>query len=168
MDPVKGGRKRKGAGKGGAGRAVPVEPVAPEGSAEYWTAQQAAQRLGVKRETLYAYASRGLLHSERGPHGPARRYLRADVERLHARNQGRREDRPAGGLLLAQGEPILDSAISWIGEAGPFYRGHSAVSLARMGRSFEAVAELLWAAPLRPDEPRWSGEPQGMDELVDL
>ena len=38
------------------------------------TAQEAAERLGVKPATLYAYVSRGLLRRERGPDGrPASR-----------------------------------------------------------------------------------------------
>src|SRR2546423_1313922 len=45
------------------------------------TAQEAAERLGGKPATLYAYVSRGQLRRERGPDGPTRFSL-TDVDRL--------------------------------------------------------------------------------------
>ena len=38
------------------------------------TAVEASARLGVKPATLYAYVSRGLLRSERGPDGQTSRF----------------------------------------------------------------------------------------------
>jgi excisionase family DNA binding protein len=52
----------------------------PEG--EYLTADEAARRLGIKRATLYAYVSRGVLQSFRQGIKRERLYRRADVERL--------------------------------------------------------------------------------------
>ena len=52
----------------------------PEG--EYLTAAEAARRLGVKRATLYAYVSRGILASYRQGIKRERLYRRDDVERL--------------------------------------------------------------------------------------
>jgi citrate synthase len=52
----------------------------PEG--EYLTADEAARRLGIKRATLYAYVSRGILASYRQGIKRERLYRRADVERL--------------------------------------------------------------------------------------
>jgi citrate synthase len=49
---------------------------------EYLTAAEAAGRLGVKRATLYAYVSRGILPSYRQGIKRERLYRRADVERL--------------------------------------------------------------------------------------
>lgn len=49
---------------------------------EYLTADQAARRLRIKRATLYAYVSRGILRSYRQGIKRERLYLRADVERL--------------------------------------------------------------------------------------
>src|SRR4029077_4719509 len=48
-------------------------PMIVEG-VEYLTAAEAATALGVKRETLYAYASRGRLRSYRRGTGRARLY----------------------------------------------------------------------------------------------
>jgi citrate synthase len=53
-----------------------------EPESEYLTADEAARRLGVKRATLYAYVSRGVLPSFRQGIKRERLYRRADVERL--------------------------------------------------------------------------------------
>ncbi len=132
----------------------------PDG--EFLAAPEAARRLGVKLTTLYAYASRGLLKSLRGQGGPRRRYLRADIERLRARSLARRGGPPAGAHALHFGEPVLDSAITWLSEEGPVYRGHAATALAARGISFEAVAELLWSGTLPADPPRWTVDDLGL------
>jgi citrate synthase len=106
--------------------------------------REAAAFLGVKRETLYAYASRGLLRSEPGGRGKERRYARDDLERLKARHDARSGHGPVAASALRWGEPVLSSALTAIDEEGPIYRGWSAVSLSESA-SFEAVAELLWA-----------------------
>jgi citrate synthase len=49
---------------------------------EFLTVEEAAQRLGVKRETLYAYVSRGILKSYRQGIKRQRLYRRAEVEAL--------------------------------------------------------------------------------------
>ena len=49
---------------------------------EYLTVEEAAALLGVKRETLYAYVSRGLLRSYRQGIKRQRLYRRAEVEGL--------------------------------------------------------------------------------------
>jgi citrate synthase len=49
---------------------------------EYLTAEQAARELGIKRATLYAYVSRGVLPSYRQGIKRQRLYRRGDVERL--------------------------------------------------------------------------------------
>jgi excisionase family DNA binding protein len=49
---------------------------------EFVTAQEACQLLGVKAATLYAYVSRGVLHSYRQGIKRARLYLRSDIEDL--------------------------------------------------------------------------------------
>ena len=48
----------------------------------YLTARETAERLGIKRDTLYAYVSRGLLHSVAVPGSRERGYRAEDVERL--------------------------------------------------------------------------------------
>ena len=108
--------------------------------------RDAARLLGVKRATLYAYASRGLVRSvpDRSTGGRARRYARADLEALKARHDARAGHGPVAAAAMRWGEPVLETAISAIDDAGPRYRGRPAVDLARDGASFEAVAELLW------------------------
>ena len=46
------------------------------------SARETAARLGVKRDTLYAYVSRGLLRSVRLPGSRERGYRAEDVERF--------------------------------------------------------------------------------------
>ena len=48
------------------------------------TAKEATALLGIKRDTLYAYVSRGLVRSVPGKGGKSRRYYRSDLERLKA------------------------------------------------------------------------------------
>ena len=119
------------------------------------TARQASALLGVKRETLYAYASRGLVTSARGERGRPRRYLHDDVVRLKARHDARAGHGAVAAGALRWGEPVLDSALTAIGPEGPRYRGHSAVDLARADVAFEAVAELLWTGFAPDPRLRW-------------
>jgi citrate synthase len=126
---------------------------------EELTAAEAARALGVKVETLYAYASRGLVRSTPGPKGPGRRYLRSDVERLKARSDARAGHGPVAAGALRWGEPVLRTSISAIREGGLTYRGHSAVDLATRGVPFEATAELLWTGVLDEGTRAWSDGP---------
>jgi citrate synthase len=119
------------------------------------TADEAARLLGVKRPTLYAYVSRGLLRSLPGRSGRARRYLRSDVEALRERGPSLR----AAAGALRWGEPILESSITALTPAGPAYRGRLATELARAGLPFEAVAELLWTGGLPASPPLWELTP---------
>jgi citrate synthase len=123
--------------------------------ASFVSGKQAAALLGVKRETLYAYASRGLLRSEPGGPGRQRRYSREDVERLKARSEARSGHGPVAAGALRWGEPVLESALTAIDPAGPRYRGHPSAELAAT-TTFEAVAELLWSGALPGAPPDWS------------
>lgn len=125
----------------------------------YLTAAQAAARLGVSRATLYAYVSRGRVRTAPGPDHRSRVYLAEDVERLAARKRAGRGAEPAAAGSLAWGMPVLETAISLIRPDGPYYRGQSAVALARNGASLEDVARLLWGAgrddPFAESPPTW-------------
>src|SRR3982074_397669 len=99
------------------------------------TAQEAAERLGVKPATLYAYVSRGQLRRERGPDGRSRFSL-TDVERLGAGGQRGRRDRPPDAELR------IESALTAIEDDAIFYRGEDLFTLA-VRRTFEEVAEFL-------------------------
>jgi len=127
-------------------------------SREWMSAKEAVELLGVKRETLYAYASRGLVRSAPAAGSRARLYHRDDIDRLRARSQARSGHAPVAASALRWGEPVLETTVGSIGEAGPLYRGRSAVELAREGARFEDVCALLWGGPcgpvLSPDDRR--------------
>ena len=67
------------------------------------SSSEAARYLGVSRQTLYAYVSRGWVRSEAGDGSRSRRYNRLDLERLRQRKEVRRE--PARKLT---------AALSWV------------------------------------------------------
>jgi citrate synthase len=97
-------------------------------------AEAAAERLGVKTATLYAYVSRGVLTRRRAPDGRSV-FDPAEIERL-ARRGRPRGPRPSSEL-------IVESAITSLGDDRPYYRGRDAVDLAASWE-FERVAHLLW------------------------
>src|SRR5687767_10116659 len=91
------------------------QPVAAEEA--LLDARAAAAYLGIKRETLYAYASRGAVRSVGGA-GRTRRYPRADLERLKARHDARAGHGAVAAGALQWGEPVLESAITAIRPEG--------------------------------------------------
>lgn len=106
----------------------------------YLTAREAAARLGIRPQTLYAYVSRGLIRSETAS-GRLRRYHAEDVAALLRK----RDAGAAAETALSFGAPVLDSAITLIHDGKLYYRGQDATSLARHA-SIRAVAALLWQA----------------------
>ena len=111
------------------------------------TATQAAAELRVTPATLYAYVSRGLLHSEPVAGRPReRRYAREEIARLKARQEARRDPVKAAAQGLHWGGPVLESAITLIHDGALYYRGRDAIALADSATA-EAVAALLWNAP---------------------
>jgi citrate synthase len=115
-------------------------------SDRFLSAAEAADALAVTRATLYAYASRGQVHSEPVPGDPkARRYHRDDIERLRERKELRRDPARAAERGLHWGSPVLPSGITLIQDGALYYRGHDALKLAEAA-TLESVAELLWDA----------------------
>src|SRR6478752_516275 len=104
----------------------------------YLTARETAERLGIKRDTLYAYVSRGLLRSRPIPGSRERGYRTEEVERLRA---GRGLTRSARSEPFV---PVIDSAICLIEGGRLYYRGHDAIRLAETA-TLEEIAGLLWA-----------------------
>jgi citrate synthase len=121
------------------------------------TADEAARRLGIRRETLYAYVSRGFVRSQPSAgRTRARRYAREDVERLRRRTEERRDPGKAAARALDWGTPVLESALSYIDGRRLFYRGQDATALAT-SRTVQEVASLIWTggfdAPLAAARP---------------
>ena len=108
---------------------------------EFLTAAQAAQRLGVKPATLYAYVSRGVLRRDRAADGRGSLFDSEEVERLARRGRPRR---PAGVADIT-----VESAITELTADSLRFRGHDATRLA-VTRTFEEVAELLWTGEFPP------------------
>ncbi|GGP63817.1 citrate/2-methylcitrate synthase [Streptomyces calvus] len=150
-------------------------PVGPE---RRLSTREAAELLGVKPETVYAYVSRGLLGSRRTPGGRGSTFDAAEVEALARRNRrgaaGSSADagRPAGDGSFGGGESSGGSVgtggsvgsggsgglggelsvrtrLTLIGSDRYYFRGVDAVDLATR-HTYEEVAEWLWTARLRP------------------
>jgi citrate synthase len=108
------------------------------------TVDEAAARLGVKQETIYAYVSRGLLNRVRTSGSRASLFAEVDVEQLANR---RGEGRPRGSANQRPG-----TELSAIVDGRLLYRGVDAVTLAE-NRSFEEVTGWLWSGSLEEASP---------------
>jgi len=103
-------------------------------------AAEAAERLGVKPATLYAYVSRGVL-TRRREQGGRSRFDIAEVEQLARRGRPRRAVSPS--------ELVIESQLTELLDGRPFYRGLDALELAATA-PFEEVAEWLWTGEKPP------------------
>ena len=125
------------------------------------TSEQAATRLGVKVQTLYAYVSRGVLTSVRSPDGRASRFEADDVEALARRGRPRRSTR------APTFEIQIDTALTSIADHTLRYREIPALDLAS-STTFEQVAELLWSGALPDGFTSWYGGAVPLPEHGDL
>jgi citrate synthase len=98
------------------------------------TAEQAAERLGVKTATVYSYISRGALSRRRAGDGRSV-FDESEVEQLARRGRPRR----SGNLP----ELVIESAVTALGEDRQYYRGHDALELAEWC-DLEDIADWLW------------------------
>lgn len=114
----------------------------------YVSAAHAAAELGIRRATLYAYVSRGLIRSEQTVSTRReRRYYREDVLKLKEAREQRRHPARVATRALHWGAPVLDSQLTLIADGKLYYRGHNVLELASQ-YSLEAVATLLWTGDL--------------------
>ncbi|HXC28755.1 MAG TPA: citrate synthase family protein [Stellaceae bacterium] len=118
------------------------------------SAREAADRLGVKVDTLYAYVSRGLLRSTEIVGSRERHYDVDEIESFRAGRGTTRARPPAEDLI-----PVIGSAICLIEDHRLFYRGRDALVLAETA-TLEEVADILWddravAAPHPPTPAAW-------------
>jgi citrate synthase len=107
------------------------------------TADEAASALKVKKETIYAYVSRGRLTTRRSDDGRGSVFDAAEIERLAA---GSRQ----GAMRAAA--PDIESGLTLLTDSGHYYRGQDARELAQT-HSFEQVAQLLWG--VADDQAAW-------------
>jgi len=113
----------------------------------YLMAEEAADELGVSKNTLYAYVSRGIVRSEPDDTSRrTRRYRADDVRQLKRRKEQKQDPATAARTALDWGLPVMESGLTLIEEGRFYYRGHDACRLAET-HSLEAVASLLWEAP---------------------
>jgi citrate synthase len=120
----------------------------PEAEDRFLTGAQAAEFLGVKSSTLYAYASRGLIESFPGETARERCYRLTDLIKLRQSTRGYKVGKDQDPAVWTG--PAIKSSITDIRPDGHVYRGENAVQLALSGASFESVAELLWETNIEP------------------
>lgn len=113
----------------------------------FYTAGEASERLGVSRNTLYAYVSRGLIRSEpTSPTARTSRYYALDVDRLATGSRLYKSPAKALQNSTDWGVPILESSITLIADETFYYRGQDVPKLAEQS-CFEEVLALLWKRP---------------------
>lgn len=100
------------------------------------TTTEAAQRLGVKRATLYAYVSRGLLRSERRPGQQESLFDRAQIDAMASAT------RPPGGPQPVLRFRSIATAVSRQAEGELFYRGRALSDVVAL-RSLEEAAGVV-------------------------
>ncbi len=107
------------------------------------SAADAASRLGVTRQTLYAYVSRGLLAAMPGVDHRESRYSREAVDRLALDSRRGRKPGEIAKATLDWGLPVLQSRLTLIDRGRLYYRGQDVAGLAAT-LQVESVAALLW------------------------
>lgn len=122
------------------------------------SAQEAADRLGVKLDTVYAYVSRGVLRARRQTGSRRSLFDASEVEAVARRGRPRRGSRPpaldlivATGLTHITGHRIL-------------YRGRDVCAMAR-DCSFEQAAGWLWTGESADDGVPWEPYPMALPDL---
>ena len=115
-------------------------------AANWITAEEAQGRLGVKLQTLYAYASRGLVATCADADDPRRSlYAAEDIMRLALRKsrgrQGAAPTEPALGWI----EPTVSSSVAAVSDGRLFYRGRDVAEFSETA-TLEETARLLWQA----------------------
>lgn len=105
-------------------------------SSLYYTAEEAAEALGISVTSLYAYVSRKRIRTRPVPGSKANLYWHEDINRLAHRSRGAADPEP--GVSLAP-----TTAITLLTREGPYYRGRSAIVMAET-ETLEAAAGHLW------------------------
>ena len=108
----------------------------------------AAARLGVTRDTLYAYVSRGRLHPQRRAGHRGSWFDPVEIDGLARKARAPAERRP--DLRMRSAVTLIEGGRYW-------YRGHDPNLLATKCR-FESVAELLWTGRAPREPVAWSSD----------
>ncbi|MBD3744596.1 MAG: hypothetical protein IE932_00110 [Sphingopyxis terrae] len=127
----------------------------------YITAAEAAAELGVSRATLYAYVSRRGIRTKREPGARESLYWKSDI--LKAKQKR--------GPIAPEKSPSRDyveTALTFMTDKGPYYRGISAIDAAD-SLTLEDVAARMWDLPVDSlFTPRLPKAPQEFAPLLDL
>jgi citrate synthase len=132
---------------------------------------EALSRLNVRRQTLYAYVSRGLIRAQPDGDDPRRSlYSAHDIGGLAGRRRGARRRSEVAAGAIAWGEPVLESAISTVRGGQLVYRGRNVVALSERA-TLEETAALLWGgevAAYPDDAPRLRKADSGVQRAFAL
>lgn len=109
--------------------------------------EETASRLGVKKETVYAYVSRGVLARQKAVDGRASTFDADEVDRLRRQR--------AGGHPGRLEAPVTTS-VTDVRDGYVAYRGTPIDELARTKVGFEQVASILWGIP----SAQWTAPPE--------
>ena len=106
-------------------------------SGTWITTTEAAQRLGVKRATLYAYVSRGLLRSERRPGQQESLFDRAQIDAMASAT------RPPGSPQPVLRFRSIATSVSSQVDGDLLYRGRPLQDVVALGSLEDAAAIVL-------------------------
>ncbi|MCX4765515.1 citrate synthase [Streptomyces sp. NBC_01275] len=115
--------------------------------------KEAAELLGVKPETVYAYVSRGRLSSRRVSGGRGSTFDAEEVGALARRNRRESAGSPGSGADLS-----VRTRLTFIDTDRYYFRGVDATELAAR-HSYEEVAEWLWTGRMHPGAAFTAPEP---------
>ena len=85
---------------------------APAVRADFLSAKQALEILGVKPQTLYVYVTRGWIRAIAQRNTRGKLYSRDDIERMRMRSLARAGHGPAAASAMHWGEPVMASSIT--------------------------------------------------------
>ena len=122
----------------------------------WMTQEEACEALGVRKQTLYAYVSRGQIEVQSDPQHVHRNLYRAtDISTLLKKRSLGRARKNIAASTMAWGEPIIDTSLSTVVRGRLYYRGRDAVQLAASA-TLEEAARLLWDMPSEPRLPSFA------------
>lgn len=120
----------------------------PRSGGELLSADEAAARLKVRKATLYAYVSRGLLSALPDPQQPrCSRYPAFEVDQLRLGAVAQRRAAPTRHATLFEGWPLVDTELTGVVDGEIVIRGQPLVAWSRQA-TLEETAALLWNVPV--------------------